>query len=75
MSDKLYTVAQLGEIFDVTRQTIYNWHKDGRFPNAITVGDKNTILIPASDVEKVKKDEADKLRARLRRLGFLAIPA
>ncbi len=75
MQEKLYTVAELAKMFEVSRQTIHNWNGDGRFPNSITVGDKNTVLVPASDVERVRKDEAERLLAQLDRLGFQTIPA
>jgi len=75
MQEKLYTVAELAKMFEVSRQTIHNWNSDGRFPNSITVGDKNTVLVPASDVERVRKDEAERLLAQLDRLGFQTIPA
>ena len=70
MQEKLYTVAELAKMFGVSRQTIHNWTSDGRFPNSITVGDKNTILVPASDVELAKGEEAAKLIKELDRLGF-----
>lgn len=72
MQDKLYTVAELAKLFRVSRQTIHNWNNDGRFPHSLTVGDKNTVLVPASDVEKVKREEAEKLISELDRLGFQA---
>lgn len=75
MQDKLYTVAELSKLFGVSRQTIHNWNNDGRFPNGITVGDKNTVLVPAPDVEAVKREEAEKLIDQLDRLGFQAVPA
>ena len=75
MQEKLYTVAQLARMFEVSRQTIHNWNIDGRFPNSITVGDKNAVLVPASDVENVRKEEAERLIAQLHRLGFRAVPA
>jgi predicted DNA-binding transcriptional regulator AlpA len=75
MQEKLHTVAELSKLFGVSRQTIHNWNNDGRFPNGITVGDKNTVLVPASDVEVVKREEAEKLIEQLDRLGFRAVPA
>lgn len=75
MQEKLYTVAELAKTFGVSRQTIHNWNGDGRFPNSITVGDKNTILIPASDVESVRGEEAAKLIKELDRLGFQTVSA
>lgn len=75
MQEKLYTVAELAKMFGVSRQTIHNWNTDGRFPNSITVGDKNTILVPVSDVELAKKEEAARLIKELDRLGFQVDPA
>ena len=75
MQEKLYTVAELSRLFEVSRQTIHNWNNDGRFPNSVTVGDKNTVLIPASDVEDVKREEAEKLLKQLDRLGFQTVSA
>ena len=73
--DNLLTVAEVARAFGRTRQAIHNWNKDGRFPNSIVVGDKKTVLIPASDVEAVKKSEAEKLLIQLNRLGFQAVAA
>lgn len=70
MQEKLYTVAELAKLFKVSRQTIHNWNNDGRFPGSLTVGDKNTVLVPASDVEAVKEAEAKRLIGELNRLGF-----
>lgn len=75
MKDKLFTVTDLGVIFDKSRQTIHAWIADDRFPNHVTVGGKNQVLVPASDVEDVKKEEADKLIKELARLGFQSVPA
>lgn len=77
MNDKLYTVSQLADIFGVSRQSIYNWIEADRFPNKFEVGEGGgTItLIPASDVEVVRKEEAKKLIKRLDRLGFQTTPA
>ncbi len=75
MQEKLYTVAELSKLFNVSRQTIHNWNNDGRFPNSITVGDKNTVLVPASDVEIARREEAEKLMQELDRLGFQTVPA
>lgn len=75
MQEKLYTVAELAKLFQVSRQTIHNWNSDGRFPNSIAVGDKNTLLVPASDVESAKEAEAKRLLEELNRLGFRVHPA
>lgn len=77
MEQKLYTVNELAKLFDVSRQTVHNWMRDGRFPNKFEVGEGGgkMLLIPASDVEAVRKEEADKLIADLDRLGFQAVPA
>lgn len=77
MTDKLHTVVELARMFEVSRQTIHNWLDAGRFPNSFEVGEGGgrITLIPASDVEAVKKEEADKLVERLDRLGFQAVPA
>ncbi|MCO5189140.1 MAG: helix-turn-helix domain-containing protein [Anaerolineae bacterium] len=69
-SNKLLTVTEVAGILGVTRQTIHNWIGDGRFPNKMDVGGGKLVLIPASDVDAVKRQEADKLIAGLRRLGF-----
>ena len=74
MNEQFYTVAQLAKIFEVSRQTIHNWLPE-RFPNAFEVGDGKTVLVPASDVVRMKKEEADKLIAKLDRLGFQTAPA
>lgn len=75
MQEKLYTVTELTEVFDRSRQTIHTWIGDGRFPNFITVGGNNQVLVPASDVEAVKKEEAERLIAELNRLGFQTVSA
>lgn len=75
MKDKLYTVPELAKELDVSRQTAYNWLVAGRFPNHLTVGNGDMVLVPASDVETVRKEEAAKLIEKLDRLGFQAEPA
>ncbi len=75
MQEQFYTVAQLAKMFEVSRQTIHNWLGAERFPNAFEVGDGKTVLVPASDVVRMKKEEADKLIAKLDRLGFQTAPA
>lgn len=75
MNDKLYTVPELAKALDVSRQTAYNWLLAGRFPNHITVGSGDMVLVPASDVDAVRKEEADKLIEKLDRLGFQTVSA
>lgn len=75
MQEKLYTIAELAALFGCSRQTIHNWNSEGRFPNSITVGEKGTVLVPASDVETARREEAEKLIAQLNRLGFQSVPA
>lgn len=76
MHEKLYTVTELADVFGKTRQTIHNWIEAGRFPNHVQLGgDGGTIAIPASDVEAVRREEAEKLLTELDRLGFQAVPA
>lgn len=77
MQERLYTVAELAGIFGKTKQTIHNWINDGRFPNKFEVGEGagRIVLIPASNVEVVKKEEAEKHLKELNRLGFQAVPA
>ena len=77
MKDKLYTVSELADLFQVSRQTIHNWITDGRFPGTFTVGEGGgkMTLVPASDVEAVKDEEAAKLLKQLDRLGFQTVPA
>jgi len=70
MEKEFYTLTELAEMFGVTRMTIHNWNNDGRFPNFITVGNKDTVLVPASDVAAVKMEEAEKLLAQITRLGY-----
>ena len=52
MKDKLYTVTELAELFQVSRQSIHNWIADGRFPGVFTVGEGGgkMTLVPASGV-------------------------
>ena len=77
MNDKFYTVTDLSKIFGVTRQAVHYWIKANRFPNKIEVGEGGgmIVLVPVADVERVKKEEADKLVEKLDRLGFQAITA
>ena len=77
MDEKLYTVTELAKTLDKSRQTIYKWIDDNRFPNLFEVGegDGSITLVPASDVEIVREEEAAKLVKKLNRLGFQAIPA
>ena len=65
------TVVQVARVLKVTRTTVYNWHEDGRFPNATEAHEAvKTILIPASDVELVREQEAQKSSERIKELGF-----
>jgi predicted DNA-binding transcriptional regulator AlpA len=77
MNEKFYTVTELSKVFSVSRQAIHNWLERDRFPNKFEVGEGGgmIILVPASDVEKVKKEEADKLVEKLDRLGFQTVTA
>jgi predicted DNA-binding transcriptional regulator AlpA len=70
MDKEFYTLTELAEMFEVTRTTIHNWNNDGRFPHYITVGNKDTVLVPASDVTAVRKEEAEKLLSQITRLGY-----
>ena len=58
VGDKLYTVTEAAKMLDVSRQTINTWVRDGRFPNNFSVGTDDKTLIPASDIEEVRKEEA-----------------
>lgn len=78
MDGELFTLAQLAKEFKVSRQTIHNWvKKEKRFPNYFEVGEGGgkIILVPASDVDAVKEEEAEKLIKELNRLGFQTVPA
>jgi excisionase family DNA binding protein len=77
MKEKIHTVTELAEMFGVSRQTIHNWIGEGRFPNHIVAGEGrgSVVLIPASDAERVREEEAEKLREQLARLGFRSQPA
>lgn len=68
MAEKLYTITELAELFGITRQGIHKWVQNGRFPHSFQAG--NMTLIPASDVESVKEQEAARLAEQLDRLGF-----
>lgn len=70
MGEQLWTITDVATQLGVTRQTIYNWLDAGRFPNSFVVGSDEVTLIPESDVQRVKREEADKLIDRLRQLGF-----
>lgn len=77
MKERLYTVPEAAERLGKSKQTLYNWIRDGRFPNSFAVGggDSEITLIPASDVDAVRKEEAGKLIEQLERLGFQTNPA
>ncbi len=76
-NNKFYTVTELAKELGVSRPTVYSWLQAGRFSNSFEVGegDGAITLIPLSDVEIVRKEEADKLLKKLNRLGFQAVPA
>ena len=73
MKDKLYTLPELADELRVSKQTAYNWLSAGKFPNHLKVGAGQMVLVPSSDVEVVRQEEADKLVAQLEGLGFQAI--
>jgi excisionase family DNA binding protein len=77
MQDKFYTVTELANLFGVKRQTIHKWILANRFPGKFMVGEggARVTLVPASDVDAVKRQEAGKLIEQLDRLGFQAVPA
>lgn len=75
MEQKLYTISEVAKELDVSRTTAYAWHENGRFPNAFTVGEGDMVLVPASDVEAARREEADKLIEKLGRLGFQTVTA
>jgi excisionase family DNA binding protein len=70
MGEKYYTITELTDVLDVSRPTIYSWLQQGRFPNHFTVGTDDRVIIPAADVEAVRREEAEKLVGKLNRLGF-----
>ena len=75
----VYNVTELAELFEVSRQTVHNWiTEQHRFPNAYRAewgGDTAPWLVPASDVEQARKEEAERLRKELARLGFRGVSA
>ena len=70
MDGKFYTISELTDVLDVSRPTIYSWLQQGRFPNHFTVGTDDRVIIPAADVDAVRREEAEKLVEKLTRLGF-----
>ena len=45
---ELMTTAEVGQVFGVTSETIREWIKDGKFPNAIRP--VRSFKVPKSDV-------------------------
>ena len=81
VKEKLYTASDLARMFGVSRQTIHNWadpeYPEYKFPNAFTVGEGGgkMLLVPASDVEPVRKERAKELEEQLEALGFRSVSA
>ena len=73
MKEKLYTVSEVAAIFNVSRQTAYNWLEGGKFPHAFEVGSgKGTImLITEADVNSLRREVAQEHIDALMRLGFV----
>jgi len=67
MEKNYFTMTELADVFNRSRQTIYNWKADGRFPGAFRVGEGIT-LIPAADVEAVRAEEKARLETELAHL-------
>ena len=50
MIERHYTVSDVSDIFGgIHQETVYDWIRDGLFPNAVQV--RNIYYIPAQDVQ------------------------
>ena len=55
---KEYSVAQVAELFDVHKMTVYRWIDAGHFPGAHKLtpgGQTSPYRIPEEDIEAFKK--------------------
>ena len=64
MKQQYVTTAQVAEEFGVDMRTVSRWVREGRLPNAFKAyeGLRAPYLIPVSDVEAIRKEEASKNR-------------
>lgn len=53
MNERLWSLSDVATYLGVSRQTVHNWVKEGRFPNAFRVA--SLIRIPNADIEAVKQ--------------------
>jgi excisionase family DNA binding protein len=58
MPEEMMTPKQAAAHIGVSDQTIYNWIESGVFKNVVARGitEKKRYLIPASEVERVKRE-------------------
>lgn len=64
------TITDACKVLNVSRQTMMNWLKRGRFPNALKQeGETNPWLIPVEDVEAVRIEEIADLERRIRAIS------
>jgi excisionase family DNA binding protein len=50
MEKPLWTVKDMSEYFTIRQTTIRDWIREGRFPNALLIG--NTWRVPVGDIKK-----------------------
>lgn len=78
MAERGYSVAEVAEMFGVSRATIHNWMspgKDNRFPNAYQLGNGRTsaTVIPPEDIERVRDEEIARLKAEIAKLKAIKV--
>jgi hypothetical protein len=60
-TEKLLTAVEIGEIYQVHKNTVLTWHRQGKVPAAVAIG--KILRFRATDVAKAMKTLTDQAEA------------